>query len=107
MKVCTQCKQEKPLSEFYTCSRARNKAGRKVTAPASECKSCTMIHTKAYYRKNREAIRAVENALNRERRKVLRSAGFAAYGGAVCACCGEKELAFLTLDHIENNGGAE
>jgi hypothetical protein len=29
---------------------------------------------------------------------------FEAYGGAVCICCGERILAFLTLDHVENNG---
>lgn len=26
------------------------------------------------------------------------------YGGAFCACCGESELKFLTLDHIANDG---
>jgi hypothetical protein len=99
MKICSKCNQSKEVSDFYV-----QKVRGYVNA---ECKVCTMKGTKAYYRKNREAIRAVENALNRERRKVLRSAVFAAYGGAVCACCGEKELAFLTLDHIENNGAAE
>ena len=34
----------------------------------------------------------------------LKAAAFAAYGGAVCACCGETEPAFLTIDHI-NGGG--
>lgn len=29
-----------------------------------------------------------------------------AYGGCVCKCCGEKEVAFLTLDHI-NGGGRQ
>jgi hypothetical protein len=32
---------------------------------------------------------------------------FEIYGGAVCACCSETELVFLTLDHINNNGAAE
>lgn len=36
--------------------------------------------------------------------KELRVAVFANYGGAKCACCGECEILFLTLDHIENNG---
>lgn len=26
------------------------------------------------------------------------------YGEGKCACCGEKEIAFLTLDHINNDG---
>ena len=29
---------------------------------------------------------------------------FNAYGGAVCACCGEKDIRFLEMDHINNNG---
>lgn len=29
---------------------------------------------------------------------------FSHYGGYVCVCCGETEVAFLTLDHIGNDG---
>lgn len=36
-------------------------------------------------------------------REQLRRETFAAYGGA-CACCGESEPKFLTLDHIHNDG---
>lgn len=39
-----------------------------------------------------------------ERRKVNQAACFAAYGGAICACCEESHPAFLTLDHIDGNG---
>ena len=28
-----------------------------------------------------------------------------AYGGYACACCGETEPLFLTLDHVNNDGG--
>ena len=52
-----------------------------------------------YNRRNRERI-AVHD---RERRQVLRAQMVEAYGGR-CACCGETELAFLTLDHIEGGG---
>jgi len=107
MKICSICKQEKPLTEFYSGERFRAKLGKKVNYPAPECKPCYMIRTKAYYRKNREMIRAKENAANCERRKNLRLAVLVAYGSPVCACCGERELAFLTLDHIHNNGAAE
>lgn len=45
-----------------------------------------------------------------ERTKVsqrkLKDAVFAAYGGYVCACCGEEGREFLSIDHI-NNDGAE
>ena len=53
-----------------------------------------------YAKANRDIVR--------ERSKIwmasLRSAAFAAYGGARCACCGETELGFLTLDHVNNDG---
>jgi hypothetical protein len=26
------------------------------------------------------------------------------YGGCRCACCGETEIIFLTLDHVKNDG---
>lgn len=29
---------------------------------------------------------------------------FAQYGGAKCQCCGESEVDFLSLDHINNDG---
>lgn len=35
---------------------------------------------------------------------VLREQVFSAYGGHLCACCGETELLFLTIDHVENDG---
>ena len=32
-----------------------------------------------------------------------RDAVFEAYGGAICACCGEDHIEFLTVDHINGN----
>jgi hypothetical protein len=32
---------------------------------------------------------------------------FAAYGGAICKCCGETLQLLLTLDHINNDGAEE
>ncbi len=37
----------------------------------------------------------------------MRDEVFAAYGGSVCACCGETDIRFLTLDHINNDGGVQ
>lgn len=31
---------------------------------------------------------------------MLKLAAFEAYGGPFCACCGERELIFLTMDHV-------
>lgn len=35
----------------------------------------------------------------------VRSLVFEAYGGARCVCCGESQTAFLSVDHIYNDGG--
>lgn len=37
-------------------------------------------------------------------RKSTRDQVFEAYGGFVCACCGETEPKFMTIDHIHNGG---
>jgi len=34
----------------------------------------------------------------------LREEVFAAYGGKRCACCGEAEPLFLSIDHVDNDG---
>lgn len=38
-------------------------------------------------------------------RNRIKWVAFQAYGGAACSCCGEKTFEFLTLDHINNDGG--
>lgn len=106
MKRCNICEQEKPLSEFYSSQRMRIKKGAKVTYVTPECKPCYMIRTKAYYQANKATLRPKENAANRSKRARIKEAVFAAYGGYRCACCGETEKAFLTLDHIANDGAS-
>ena len=40
---------------------------------------------------------------DRKYRRNKKEASINAYGGK-CACCGESHMAFLVIDHIENNG---
>ena len=49
---------------------------------------------------------AARNAQRPRLRVDVRLLALYAYGGDVprCACCGETQLAFLTLDHIDNDG---
>jgi hypothetical protein len=51
--------------------------------------------------------RASEQLRSKERHRQEKESVFAAYGGAVCACCGETEISFLTLDHIADNGAED
>lgn len=74
--------------------------GRKKSARSkSRCSSCLS--------KIREAARLDApkmRAKNARHRVALKQEVYAAYGGFVCACCGETEPKFLCLDHVENDG---
>ena len=52
-----------------------------------------------WYRENRDMVRARE----RERYRELKDQVYAAYGNR-CACCGETEPMFLSIDHVHNDG---
>lgn len=43
---------------------------------------------------------------SKKHKKALRTSVMAAYGGK-CNCCGETELSFLTIDHVNNDGSLE
>ena len=122
MRTCKKCGEEKPLEQFRLTGQKNYRA--------HECKACTAIRLKAwseenaatrhryrkqYYRRNREAIKANVRkweAEHPEQRKAnarvyyfrLQHQCIMAYGGYRCACCGEAEPMFLTIDHVENNG---
>jgi hypothetical protein len=99
LKICTKCGQTKVRFEFYTRKR-RNEV-------SSYCKECTRKLRYAYVHSDRwKEIRRRDNISKTKHRNRLKEAAFAAYGGYRCACCGETEKAFLTIDHIDNNGSS-
>lgn len=51
---------------------------------------------KIFREQERNKTKKLNNALKEE--------VFSYYGGWKCACCGETEKSFLTIDHMENNG---
>lgn len=90
----------------------------KIDGNTGSCKEC-----KAKYKNRKtEAVsnglcsRCLKNPLSsthccekclikeRVRRKITKDKVFQVYGGYKCACCGELEEDFLTIDHTENNG---
>ena len=93
---CPGCKQVKLLTEFYT-SRAS------LGGYCPYCIACEKRLHDAFYRKksavNRQYYRDASKAENRR----LREDVIRAYGGE-CACCGESEYEFMSVDHI-NCGG--
>lgn len=85
------------------------------------CKPCSDAYQRNYRKKNRERLSKYyadkhkkrradpawvesERQRGREYWAKLRHEAMIAYGGYKCACCGETEPKFLTLDHIFNDG---
>jgi hypothetical protein len=91
-KTCTKCGETKPIELFR---RDRSKqSGRK-----QPCKCCAVVSSSLWEKKNPERKRkSGEN-----RRLLLRSKVLEAYDRR-CACCGESEPKFLSIDHIFNDG---
>lgn len=101
MKRCTQCGERKVLSDFY-----KKKA---------ECRSCSSKRAVAWAKRNR--LRTNRNAAKWRKKNHAKVLDYARkhsrkqkqlcmhhYGRKGCVCCGERELSFLTLDHIKDNG---
>ncbi len=106
-KQCTKCGEVWPnTGEFFYRQPYKVKDGTVKVTLHAECKVCGRKRTKAYYRdpKNQPKIKRHEKAYRRAWYAKIRNIVFTHYGGWVCACCGETEPKFLTLDHINNDG---
>lgn len=92
-KQCTKCSQVKSTSEFHQQGRT------KYFYPV--CGRCDSAKTLA-----RQSVLPKEARASMRRRHTdkLKLECYDAYGGRFCACCGEREMNFLTMDHIENDG---
>ena len=116
---CKHCYQEKLISEFHVYDKTTG-------ARRHECIPCYRVRMNASYRKNREKRlanaranyaknpsskwtperRARANERAREDRKQYLQFILNHYG-ARCACCGEVEPMFLTIDHVNNDGNVK
>jgi len=81
LKRCSSCNEVKPYSDFGK----TNKAGINGNC-LGQCKKCL-----ATYARNR----------NRKQKQQVMD-----YYGGQCTCCGENVLEFLTLHHVNGDGGA-
>jgi hypothetical protein len=95
--VCTRCKEDKPETDFF--KRAAVKSGLQ-----SHCKLCVNAWRNKEYKENTELRTKLKSAANRSYAK-QRGVLLAEYGGK-CACCGESEPKFLSVDHIGGGGSA-
>jgi len=119
-KICSRCKLEKPIEEFYFSTRDGHQ---------NVCKECKRATQRDYIARNKEKVAQTKkewynrtrDERNAHRRKYckanpdkmkkyvknqqahLREVIITGYGGK-CECCGESEPVFLDIDHINNNG---
>ena len=79
-KACTKCKEIKPLEAFSI--NKGNKYNRHCI-----CKKCRCEHFRLLRIKNKDVVFSHYS-----------------FGKPECTCCGEKEMKFLCIDHINNDG---
>ena len=118
MRQCRRCGDVKPDSEFRPIDHP--------TWQRKVCKECERKSRHEWVKENKARIRLYRdksrerdierasewNKQNSEKHNKhslsyyyrMQDKAIRAYGGYVCACCGETEPLFLTLDHTENNG---
>ena len=114
---CKTCRQVKPLDRFYFTGKGR-------LYRRWDCVECVKTYVQGLDERSKRLIRAhcrvsappaldlvkkIEGASGRRIYALthyyrLRHEAIRRYGGYKCACCGETEPAFLTLDHMDNGG---
>lgn len=97
-KKCTDCLLLLPLEEFSTFYDQR--ANKRY--PVARCKKCAKIATAAWRKKPENAKKIALYSV--EYKEKLRKTVYDHYGNK-CICCGESNYLFLTIDHINNDGG--
>lgn len=106
------------MSDYMRHYRQTHKAQFKVYSKrySDKHKEERKAYIAVYAKKNKEKISEQKRAYHllhkdrinenhRLRRRQIKREVFEAYGGAICICCGEKEIAFLSIDHV-NGGGS-
>jgi hypothetical protein len=114
---CPQCEEFLPFGYFYS-----NK--HRVDGLSSWCRVCNQKRMREWHQRdyaiNADAIKAKKRAraaeeykINpekfrqraRDERRTYKEAVFDYYG-RVCACCGESNEIFLTVDHVNGDGAS-
>lgn len=88
-RLCADCRKQKDAARYQTDKK-------RVLARNAEWR--------AEHAQPDSPYRERQKRLQNERRKAIRAEVLAHYGGR-CACCGETEPLFLTIDHMTMNGG--
>jgi hypothetical protein len=92
------------MKAYYQANAERIKAQQKAyrQANAERIKAYMKVYYQAYYQVNAERKKAYLKAYQQKMKETVLSH----YSGGIpkCACCGEQNMAFLSIDHIEGGG---
>ncbi len=69
-----------------------------------QCKKCHHYFTREGLLKDRHVCKNCDRLSSRRKDAKLQDDCFNAYGGYICACCGETQKLFLCIDHLNNDG---
>lgn len=110
-RECRECKNARmrqwaqvnpKKDEYKRDTTERSREYRRKAFKDKRCINCNLIHDTGGLRcKNCARLHA--DQVTQCRRDARREC-FEAYGGPKCACCGETEYRFLTIDHVNDNG---
>jgi len=100
--LCPRCGKRPPIENRKQCQECidymRNR--RKRLAPDKVLKY--REHEKQWQKENQQYLREAD----RQRTRRTKEEVISHYGG-VCVCCGESNIIFLTIDHIQGNGSKQ
>ena len=106
MKTCQRCNKERDASLFCQ--------GRNTCRPCkTELHYAWIERNKAKYAKymksyrEKHSKRLSENGIVHRRKAKLDAVRHYSNGSMVCKCCGESEIDFLTIDHVNGGGTKE
>ncbi len=89
-KICKICDNKKSLESYYLHKEKRRKQQNE--------------YNKIYYSINRKQCLEDGKSRQQKRRQIILN--HYSNNTIQCACCGEKEIKFLSIDHINNDGAA-
>lgn len=117
-RTCRSCGKTKPIEGFnfshkargwrrhecIDCQKERQGQWYKENHSSQRKKQNRHYHEVLKYRPKTKEERASLAERSRRQNAVNKERVYQAYGGYVCACCGETEPAFLSIDHVNNDG---
>lgn len=110
-RLCTFCGKQpaKPnrvkCADCTTIATAYNRRRRNELTAKGICYECKIAPVINGWKKCGPCERKYDIAA-KANRQALKIDIFNHYGGCICNCCGETQLCFLSLDHINNDGAA-